>query len=578
MGVLLEAFYKRGDMGVPSSVDGDSWWDHLAKQANELRRAGFTAAWLAPATKGAKGKGPDAVGYDVFDDYDLGSKNQKGAVATLYGTREHLARCVGIMRANGLDVYLDLVEHQRVGGSGPHHHTFRYADADGNIGGGRFPKESPNFYPGSSDEAYMQGGPSFGADLKIVRDPTRYVFNNLVDNVDWITRALDVQGYRIDDVTGLSTDFLFPFLNSKAMATKFAVGEFWDTNVKNIETWLFGQNTMKGRCSAFDFPLQSVLRRMCNRLDPFDMSELDHPGLAGSSPFNAVTFVENHDTDSNGKDTIVRNKMLAYAYILTSEGYPCVFYKDYSNDQFCYGLKQFIDKLLFIHEKIADGPTQRRFPTQPGLERSDVFVYERTGGQHLLVGLNNDEANAKTITVDTGFGPNVSLHDYTGQSADVQTDGDGRATIKIPQNVDGLGYVCYSRQGVDGGSSVQGHTVTQAFEGAQDLDIRPADNTHFVEAARVWCDQGTPIRGSLRFGIKDWTDASTITLQLIDPTGEMLASATFIRTTPQGASITATAKMTGFYVFQIRSAATPETNTKPPYTLDATYQAPTVLI
>lgn len=584
MGVLLQAFYRRGENGVPSSVNGDSWWDHLAKQANELRRAGFTAVWPPPATKSAKGNHPNAVGYDLFDDYDLGSKNQKGTVATLYGTREQLARCVAIMRANGLDVYLDLVEHQRDGGSGPphHHHTFRYADADGNIGGGRFPKDPPNFYKGSSEEAYRPGGDSFGADLKIVRDSTHYVFNNLIDNVDWLTRALDIQGYRVDDVTGLSTDFLFPFLNSKAMATKFAVGEFWDIKVENIKPWLFDQNTMKGRCSAFDFPLQFALRRMCNRnrFDPFDMSELDHAGLAGSFPFNAVTFVENHDTDSDprGANKIVRNKMLAYAYILTSEGYPCVFYKDYSNDQFCYGLKRFIDKLLIIHEKIAEGPTQRRFPTQQGLERSDVFAYERMSGPHLLVGLNNDEANAKTITVDTGFGANVSLRDYTGHGADVQTDGAGRVTIEIPKSVDGFGYVCYSRQGIDDGFSVQGHTVTQAFEGAQDLDIKPADNTNFVEAARVWCEQVTPIRGSLQFDTKDWTDATTITLQLIDPARAMLASATFLRTTPQGSSIFATAKVTGFHVFQIRSAATPETNPKPPYTLDVTYQAPMVLI
>jgi hypothetical protein len=49
MGVLLQAFYQRGDKGVPSPVDRDAigpWWDHLAKQATQLREAGFTAIWL----------------------------------------------------------------------------------------------------------------------------------------------------------------------------------------------------------------------------------------------------------------------------------------------------------------------------------------------------------------------------------------------------------------------------------------------------------------------------------------------------------------------------------------------------
>ena len=37
----------------------------------------------------------------------------------------------------------------------------------------------------------------------------------------------------------------------------------------------------------------------------------------------AVTFVENHDVVRD--DPIVRDKMLAYAFILTHQGYPCVF-------------------------------------------------------------------------------------------------------------------------------------------------------------------------------------------------------------------------------------------------------------
>jgi alpha-amylase len=86
MGVLLQAFYQRGSEGVPVSVNGSVWWDHLAKQAHSLQQVGFTAVWLPPVTKGASGA--FSIGYDVFDDYDLGSKNQKGTFATRYGTRE----------------------------------------------------------------------------------------------------------------------------------------------------------------------------------------------------------------------------------------------------------------------------------------------------------------------------------------------------------------------------------------------------------------------------------------------------------------------------------------------------------
>src|SRR6266436_2374845 len=436
MGVLLQGFYQRGNIGVPSPADGDhidAWWDHLAKQANQLGMAGFTAIWLPPLTKGGSGK--DSVGYDVFDDYDLGSKNQIRTVATHYGTREQLARCVATFRANGIDVYADLVTNQRGGGGGPGGFTFRYADADGQVGGGRFPKNPENFHPNVPEDPNVPGPDfSFGSDLAPINGkPKGYVFNGLIDSADWMTRTLDVQGYRIDDVKGQSSDFLLPFLNSKSMAGKFAVAEYFDGNIGKIQDWIF--NRMRGRSSAFDFPTRFTLAGMCNSR-PFNMAVLDHVGLAGSDPLQAVTFVENHDTDRS--EPIFQNKIMAYAYILTSEGYPCVFYKDYSTDKFCFGLKPEIDNLIFIHEQIANGDTLQRF------KDFDVFAYERLAGAHLLVGLNNDPNVARTITVFTGFGANVGLHDYTGHGGDVRTDGSGKVTITIPRNVNGLGYVCYS--------------------------------------------------------------------------------------------------------------------------------------
>ena len=56
----------------------------------------LTAVWLPPVTKGASAT--FSIGYDVFDDYDLGSKKQKGTVATRYGSREQLARRIAMMR------------------------------------------------------------------------------------------------------------------------------------------------------------------------------------------------------------------------------------------------------------------------------------------------------------------------------------------------------------------------------------------------------------------------------------------------------------------------------------------------
>ncbi len=569
MGVLLQAFYQLGNDGVPMAPDGgltSTWWDHLAGQASTFRQAGFTAVWLPPANKGAGGR--DSVGYDVFDDYDIGSKDQKGSVPTRYGTREQLTRCVAMMRANGLDVYLDLVENQRNGGAGPGGYTFRYADADGVVGGGRFPKDAVDFHPNVPDDPDVPGPDfSFGSDLAPINggNPRGSLADRLIDSADWLTRALDVQGYRIDDVKGQSSDFLLRFLNSRSMAGKFAMGEYFDGDVGKIQDWIFSQ--MHGRPAAFDFPTRFTLASMCDNR-PFNMSVLDHVGLAGSNPFQAVTFVDNHDTDRN--EPVIRNKLLAYAYILTSEGYPCVFYKDYSTDQFCYGLKPEIDRLIAIHETIAEGDTLQRF------KDVDVFAYERMGGAHLLVGLNNSSETTRTITVSTGFGSNTDLHDYTGHGGDVRTDGSGRVTITIPRNVNGGGYVCYSRTGLDTAIQVRTLKVTQAFEGAQDLDIKPATAGVRVQIARIYCEQGQPVRGVLRFDDQGWTPATELALDVTDPSGNRLGIKTFGKGA-QGESIEVVATVSGFHAFNIQAANAPAADLKLAYTLEATYQSPKTL-
>jgi alpha-amylase len=382
-----------------------------------------------------------------------------------------------------------------------------------------------------------------------------------------MTRALDIQGLRVDFVKGMSTDFLAPLLKHGALKNLFAVGEFFDGNLPLVHDWVTNLNGMSGRANAFDFPLRGLLVDMCNNAGCFDMSRLDHAGLAGIDPQHAVTFVENHDTDS-GHGPIFRNKLQAYAYILTSEGYPCVYYKDYSTDSGCYGLKKGIDNLIWIHEKLAHGRTQARW------KGHDVFAFERLGGPHLLVGLNNNGGMPHTITVDTGFGQNVLLHDYTGHNSDIRTDNRGRATITIPRNDGGLGYVCYSRAGIGGDFASQGHSVTQDYEGAQDLDIQPADSAQFVQVCRVWVAQGKLIRASLHYDISSWTDATRMILELNDPTGTQIESRTYTLATEQGIAGETLAEATGWYTFRIQSVTPPPANPKPGYKLTVTYQAP----
>jgi alpha-amylase len=571
MGVLLQANYRRSPgVSVPSPADGDErvpwWWDHLSAQANAFRLAGFSAILLPPVVKTSAGASRGADGYGPFDDYDIGSKDQCGSVPTRFGPRELLQRCIAIMRANGLDVYVDTVPHQRDGGND---FVYRYLGADGRPAAGRFPKDKGCFVPNVPRDPIA--GPvsddfAFGDELAPVNArPPGYVMNGLIDAGDWLTRSLDVQGYRVDDVKGLAVQFVDRWLTSKAMASRFAVGEYFDGNPQTLNWWCW-ESGMMGRCNVFDFSLRFMLAAMCNNNSRWDMSQLDHAGLAGISPASAVTFLDNPDTD--GSFPVIWNKLLGYAYILTSEGYPCVFYKDYSTDPGCYGLKPAIDNLIWIHENLANGTTIARFKDY------QAFVFERQGFPNLLVGLNNDQYNGwRTLTVQTAFGPHVQLHDYTGHAGDVWTDGNGVVTIGIPPNDNGTGYVAYSRTGSGRPFVPLPRSVTQAFFGAPDLDIGPVANARTLQAGRIWCAAGYPIDVSLIPNLHHWPAGIALTMEILDPDGQVLISHQWTNSPPGPGPLTGKTTKNGWHTARLAASGLPAPGTLP-FELDVTYTGP----
>ncbi len=82
-------------------------WREVADRMPEIAAAGYTAVWLPPPTKGAEGEVD--VGFSVFDRFDLGSVDQRGTVATRYGTHDELIAMVQEAHRFGLKVYFDTV-------------------------------------------------------------------------------------------------------------------------------------------------------------------------------------------------------------------------------------------------------------------------------------------------------------------------------------------------------------------------------------------------------------------------------------------------------------------------------------
>jgi alpha-amylase len=174
-------------------------------------------------------------------------------------------------------------------------------------------------------------------------------------------------------------------LRSGTSFKPYAVGECWDSK-RTIDDWLDEANAWSDNpVGAFDFPLRWRLRDLCDSYGFSLRALVDRDVLMWDRPAQAVTFVENHDVV---RDTpIINDKLLAYAIILTHEGYPCVFWQDYFNWNLAQPENQNgIDALIKVHEQNAAGPTEVLFVDDY------IYVMKRSGTGYqtgLVFVLNN---------------------------------------------------------------------------------------------------------------------------------------------------------------------------------------------
>jgi len=82
----------------------------LAYKMPELVEVGYSALWLPPPTKGSGGL---SVGYDLWDPFDLGGKDQRNTVSTRYGTEAELLHLIRVAHRFGVRVYFDNIMNHR---------------------------------------------------------------------------------------------------------------------------------------------------------------------------------------------------------------------------------------------------------------------------------------------------------------------------------------------------------------------------------------------------------------------------------------------------------------------------------
>lgn len=530
------ANYRRGfNLAVPSPADGDPsipwFYDKIASLAREWAEMGITDVLGPPPLKTNAGAFPGADGYGPFDDFDAGQKNTKqfGGIPTRYGHIDELRRAVAACHANGMNYLVDHVMHQRQGGNNG---VYRYLGAptedhpDGVPDIGRFPKDPPCFRGGVDGKAippYVPEDPvpsppddyPFGDELSPINaEPSDYVAKGLIDAGDWLFRTTGADGARLDDMKGMAVSFVHRFMLSGAMKGKIFVGEYASGNRNDTDAWTWAVGNL---ASAMDFDFHyNMVQPMCNAAGGgnFFMGSLAGGGMIATKPLQAVPFVESMDSDVNGFATIIFNKELGYALLLGGEGLQSIYLRDYLKEPDCYGLKDPIGNLCWCRHMLANGFTVPRLRDHP-----KVYAFERMGSPGSVIALNNDVWNPQwyTITVQTNFGANVRLHDFTGHNAeDCWTDAHGRATFGVPPGANGRGYVWWSRREYQGKKiEIHPRDTTQVFIGAGDLPDPPARSGEQT-VGRVWCAAGTEFRGEFRITLPA---GSTMTLIIADAAG-----------------------------------------------------------
>jgi alpha-amylase len=439
MGVLMQAFH----WDCPR-LDGKEfeWWNFVATKITDLEKAGFTALWLPPASKGGN-IGGMSMGYDVYDYYDLGKHDQKGSVKTWFGSEDELKALINSCHGKGLKVYADLILNHNNGADSTELNPITNRDwwTKFTPKSGKFTRDWTCFNP----SPYTEGTPVTFGDMPDLCHINPRVSTGVLNHAKWLIEEIGFDGFRYDFVKGFGAWIVRAihdrnYLRNNQKVNIFGVGECWAGD-GFIDNWLDSVNRWaENRVGAFDFPLRYRLKDLCDSFG-FSLRRLADGGvLMKERPFEAVTFVDNHDF--SGNECVVNDKMLAYAFILTHEGYPCVFWKDYYN----YGLAvpgqpSGIERLVQVHEKYAGGTTNILYV-------DDLFyAMERTGtdAQAGLVFSLNNSGEALKKTIKCGFnGKKLRPLAWRGRYSmtspqPVQVNGDGWVEIDVPSR----GYVVY---------------------------------------------------------------------------------------------------------------------------------------
>ncbi|KAJ3734312.1 glycoside hydrolase family 13 protein [Lentinula guzmanii] len=364
-----------------SEATGTSWWKHFENEIPTLAEMGFTQVWLPPPNKAAH---PEGRGYDAYDLWDLGEFDQKGAVATRWGSKEELLSACRVAKEHQVDIIIDAVLNHKLGADRVEKFKAVTVDPQNRlrelerkeIEGWtvfEFPGRGTKYSALHWNQEHFTGldwdnSTQTKGVFKIVGKGHKGWSKNVdkeLGNYDyllgvdidhrhpqvqedffawgpWILQTTGAVGFRLDAIKHIDRKFTLRFVRHTNSSFVFPidsyfliihVAEYWSGNINAVLPYT---RTFKGETAFFDVPLHMNFHHASQHYSRYDLRNVMNDSLVKIKPGHAVTFVDNHDL-AHFSQVGDHFKIQAYALILLrGTGYPCVFYGDLYPNSECY--------------------------------------------------------------------------------------------------------------------------------------------------------------------------------------------------------------------------------------------------
>lgn len=503
---------------------------------------------------------------------------------------------------------------------------------------GRWPKNWQNFHgnPGhnctTGDDCAAFFGPdicyysnAIGQSSNATFNPTEasdHMRTGARNWLIWMKKQTGADGFRFDAAKHFSDwatqDFLYNVKYNASWASgganMFAVGEIVGS-ASDMDTWISNVKNSNGGTEdlvgTFDFSLRQELKNMVSAGGSYNIGTL--PNAQQTNRYRTVPFVNNHDTfrptkDANGNytgwdtgnelggghiDPFDARLAAAYAVAFAVDGSPQVFFEDLfdvggTSKRYTHQptsttdlpVRDAIANIIWCHQKLnfKKGTYKVRW------QAADLLLIERgynagPENSYAIIGVNDNWNTWQSANIQTDFGANVQLHDYSGANAsDIWTDATGKVTIYVPP-CDGSntrrGYCIWGKAGTSGGFAPTQRTTTQEWEMANDLGdshasslgqggALPASSTSLRYVGKIFDETGKTIT----VNVYPFNSSYNVTVSLYTNADALITSTSGTGTL----TLTYTPGSTGFYKIKVKN--TSATNPAQNLYVKATYTAP----